>query len=113
MSPAPGCREENGEKPLVLVTTIPGEGEDLGGCRCFLSPPPIRRVGPLRGLASACLASSRSNSFLPSEDSEMIGSKLAKGQLFLCSLTSRVKVKPLNQQVEKTFSSASFWEVGR
>lgn len=43
----------------------------------------------------------------------MIGSKLAKGQLFLCSLTSRVKVKPLNQQVEKTFSSASFWEVGR
>lgn len=109
--PAADCGEESGEKPSDLVKSVPGEWEDLGACP-LLVPPPIGRAGPLDSLASASLASQKQ--LLPSyEDSVVPGPKHAGGQLFLCPLTSRVKVKPLNLRVWETFSSVSCWEGGR
>ena len=37
----------------------------------------------------------------------VLGPKLAEGQLFLCPLTPRVKVKPICQQIEKKNFSLS------
>lgn len=96
-----------GEKPLDFVKIIPGEGEDLGAS-CHRKGWALEEFG-------LCQPSLSQEQLLPSssEDSVVLGPKHADGQLFLCPLTPRVKVKPVNQQVLKTFPSAPCWEGGR
>ena len=75
--------------------------------RRTLVPAPSHRKDWTPGEFDLCLPSLSQKHLLPSEDSMVLGPKLAEGQLFLCPLTPRVKVKPICQQIEKKNFSLS------